>query len=430
MKPHQIISLMTFDGADNTLVAARPRRPHPRRLPAAVRPDASSAASSTRSSSPGSGSSSSTASARSTTRRCSTQPSKYAMKVKAPSAPAATPTRATDRGAAGLSSSFVQLEFPWALGPGRRPLRAARARRRDRARPRPDARSARRAPAARRRAGARAAEPEPPPAAGRRRRARRSSRAAPFDGRRRRARWLDGADGEAEAGAAIAVLNRVLHAQRVAAADPSIARGRAATRRSSCASATARASRSPTGAGPRPSSCRRPPRRGRGATAALRPQERLAALLGGRDAALACEELDAARPGRPRRAAAAARPRCSCASRSRPRWPSSSRGATAATSAERLAELEPTLGAAADAAAEAALRGGLDDEPSPDAERVARRGSRRRCARARPPASTDGAGPPAAVTASERGEDRLELGDDVAVELDRRAVVPRRRALR
>ena len=37
MKPHQIISLMTFPDADNTLVAAGSRRPHPRRLPPAVR---------------------------------------------------------------------------------------------------------------------------------------------------------------------------------------------------------------------------------------------------------------------------------------------------------------------------------------------------------------------------------------------------------
>ena len=37
MKPHQIISLMKFEDADNTLVDGRPRRPHPRRLPAAVR---------------------------------------------------------------------------------------------------------------------------------------------------------------------------------------------------------------------------------------------------------------------------------------------------------------------------------------------------------------------------------------------------------
>ena len=37
MKPHQIISLMDFPDADNTLVAGRPRRPHPRRLPPAVR---------------------------------------------------------------------------------------------------------------------------------------------------------------------------------------------------------------------------------------------------------------------------------------------------------------------------------------------------------------------------------------------------------
>ena len=37
MKPDQIISLMTFAGTDNTLRHGRPRRPHPRRLPAALR---------------------------------------------------------------------------------------------------------------------------------------------------------------------------------------------------------------------------------------------------------------------------------------------------------------------------------------------------------------------------------------------------------
>ena len=37
MKPHQIISLMTFDGHRQHARDGRPRRPHPRRLPAAVR---------------------------------------------------------------------------------------------------------------------------------------------------------------------------------------------------------------------------------------------------------------------------------------------------------------------------------------------------------------------------------------------------------
>ena len=56
MKPHQIISLMTFPNADNTLVAARPRRPHPHRLPPAVRHQLQAApSSSTRSSSRASG---------------------------------------------------------------------------------------------------------------------------------------------------------------------------------------------------------------------------------------------------------------------------------------------------------------------------------------------------------------------------------------
>jgi len=35
MKPHQIITLMAYPNADNTLALPDPRRPHPRRLPAA-----------------------------------------------------------------------------------------------------------------------------------------------------------------------------------------------------------------------------------------------------------------------------------------------------------------------------------------------------------------------------------------------------------
>ncbi len=37
MKPHQIITLMQYAGIDNTLALRRPLRPHPRRVPAALR---------------------------------------------------------------------------------------------------------------------------------------------------------------------------------------------------------------------------------------------------------------------------------------------------------------------------------------------------------------------------------------------------------
>ena len=64
----------------------------------------------------------------------------------------------------------------------------------------------------------------------------------------------------------------------------------APTTRSSCGWATARASRWPTAASGARSSCRRSrPKRKRGE--ALAPQERLAAILGGRDTLLVGEEL-------------------------------------------------------------------------------------------------------------------------------------------
>ena len=104
--------------------------------------------------------------------------------------------------------------------------------------------------------------------------------------------WLRSADLDALAAGAVARLNRVLHAHRIATADPAareVALAQAlvvrvgygdgehvADGRWSRARALARAR---TGAPLRP---------GR---AALRPQERLAAVLAGRDAALACEEL-------------------------------------------------------------------------------------------------------------------------------------------
>ena len=85
------------------------------------------------------------------------------------------------------------------------------------------------------------------------------------------------------------MLNRALHAFRLATADPYV-NASVAGRRSSPESGTARARRSPTACGRTPASCRPSPPGG-GARAALAPQARLAAVLNGRDAALACEEL-------------------------------------------------------------------------------------------------------------------------------------------
>ncbi len=102
--------------------------------------------------------------------------------------------------------------------------------------------------------------------------------------------------------------------------------------------------------------------------AALRPQERLAALLGGRDAALACEELvlraradlDA---GRLREAALQLRVALEAALAELEAW--RDRGDMAG----RVAELRDERGAVGEAA-NAALRGGLDEQTAADVERI------------------------------------------------------------
>jgi hypothetical protein len=99
--------------------------------------------------------------------------------------------------------------------------------------------------------------------------------------------WL----GEAASGvpAALGVLNRALHARRIAAADPyagEVALRDALVTRVGYGTGEQVADGSWTAAR------ELPPERGRVAReAALRPQERFAALLAGRDAALACELL-------------------------------------------------------------------------------------------------------------------------------------------
>ncbi len=101
--------------------------------------------------------------------------------------------------------------------------------------------------------------------------------------------WLNGLDVEREVGAAVAVLNRVIHAHRIAAADPYT---------HEVSPTQALVIRAGWGIGEQVAGGRwdhareltwKEPRR-RGRSAALRPQERLAILLGGRETPLRCEE--------------------------------------------------------------------------------------------------------------------------------------------
>jgi hypothetical protein len=183
--------------------------------------------------------------------------------------------------------------------------------------------------------------------------------ASPLEGDDAAAKWLSGADLEAEADAALRVLNVALHAHRVAVADAAvqeIAREDALVVRVGYGAGEQVAEGRWTEAKelPLPKGDRR--RR----TAALRPQERLAALLGGRDAALACEllvlrartDLDA---GREREAALQLRAAFEAALAELVPW--QERGDLA----QRLGELAD-LQAGVDDAARAALEHGLGSE--------------------------------------------------------------------
>jgi hypothetical protein len=183
--------------------------------------------------------------------------------------------------------------------------------------------------------------------------------AAALDGYEAAAAWLVAADLEALADDALVRLNRVLHAHRVAAADPyarEVARAQALVVRAGFG----RGERVADGQWERARELPRPgPAALRPKAAALRPQERLAALLAGRDAALACEELtlrtrsdvDA---GRWREAALGLRVAFEAALAELEPW-REVRGLP-----ERVAQLR-THGDAVGALADAALRGGLDD---------------------------------------------------------------------
>jgi hypothetical protein len=104
--------------------------------------------------------------------------------------------------------------------------------------------------------------------------------------------WLEGLDREHDIDAAVAVVNRVVHMHRIAAADPYVRE---------VSARQALVIRAGWGEGEQVAVGRwlharelvERPRRGRrrDRSAALRPQERLAALLGGRNRYLLCEEL-------------------------------------------------------------------------------------------------------------------------------------------
>jgi hypothetical protein len=213
---------------------------------------------------------------------------------------------------------FLQLEFPWVLGPsdGRYLLRDGPEAEPERVVVLETLDAARAAPEIsgpagwmmRRGRGVREhdVEPEPRPAAVR------TTRVTVVDpvslsaeGQARA--WLEELDRERDVGAVVAIVNRVVHAHRIAAADPyvrEVSPGQALVIRAGWGEGEQVASGMWLHA--RELSLH-PGRRGRRRERswALRPQERLAALLGGRSDGLLCEELalrarldlDQGRPG-------------------------------------------------------------------------------------------------------------------------------------
>jgi hypothetical protein len=185
---------------------------------------------------------------------------------------------------------FMQMEFPWELGPpdGRYLLRAGAGAGPERvviletvgATPRRGRLGARRRPPV---------EPEPEPTTVP------STRATVIDpvsvSAERQARaWLAQLDAEREARAAAATVNRLLFAHRIATADPHVRE---------LSPAQALATRAGWGEGEQVAygqwaharELRFSEHRKRRRSAALRPQERFAALVGAREAPLLCEEL-------------------------------------------------------------------------------------------------------------------------------------------
>jgi hypothetical protein len=270
--------------------------------------------------------------------------------------------------------AFVQLEFPWVIGPpdGRYVLRGhagqpshvlviatlgAVERRRllSKRPPKP-----------------KTAEPEPDPEPVTTTRVTLVHADALADDAAARA-WMKGADLAAEADEAVDVLNGVLHAHRTSAMDPftrDVTRSQAIAVRAGVGEGEAVAH------GRWTTAVDLPPPAAKGGVAgrrmsALRPQERLAAVLSGRDVALAAEELtlrarldhDA---GRTREAALQLRIALEAALAELQPWAD---GADLAARLEELRELRTVVGDAANSA----LQGGLDDATAAEVERVIKR---------------------------------------------------------
>jgi hypothetical protein len=191
--------------------------------------------------------------------------------------------------------------------------------------------------------------------------------ARPLDGPDAAEAWLKGADGEALADEAVRRLNRVVHLHRVAMAEPTV---REVSREQALAVRVGFGSGDEVADGRYASALELPAPRGARArrTAVLRPQERLAALLSGRDAALACEEL-ALRTradltgGRAREAALGLRPALEAALAELEPW--AERG-DLRTRLEELARLRSE----AVGTYERALEGGLDEQETARVDRV------------------------------------------------------------
>lgn len=261
---------------------------------------------------------------------------------------------------------FVQLEVPWPLGPedGRYVVRRHAGETPDHVLVIKTLGAVERRRLGGKRAKAAAPEPDPSPVP--------TGRATiiptvELGGEDAAAAWLKGADADTEVDAGLRVLNRALHAYRVSIADP---HAREVSRDD------ALVVRLGFGAGEQVSEGRwaealelppgRPRRQRR--TAALRPQERVAALLSGRDAALACELLTLrARAdldhGRQREAALQLSAALEAALAELPAW------ADRGDLAKRVEELG-TLEDAADAVAATALDRGLDPEEAAEVERI------------------------------------------------------------
>jgi hypothetical protein len=215
---------------------------------------------------------------------------------------------------------FVQMEFPWALGPidGRYLLRSA-------GNPEPESvvvfetlaagrdRSVRGSIAQRLSGATVEPEPDPTPVP--------TSRVTivdpvPLSAEVQARSWLEDLDSSKDLHGHLETLNRVLHLHRLASADPyshEVSPAQALVIRAGWGEGEQVASGRWLHAreirwkgGGRTAPARRPGRRAR--SAALRPQERLAALLGARTASLLCEELTLRarldlEEGRPRHAA-------------------------------------------------------------------------------------------------------------------------------